>query len=778
MTFPARLLLLVAIFAGASSLQAQSSIAEISPVPGYEQTLTRKLRETLKNFNPKTDNLGNVYVTLGSGSPHRLIATPMDEPGYIVSAITPDGYLRVQRLPQVPPNAVFDTLSFAQPVWVITRGGKRVNGVFAGLSVHLQPGRQNIPKMNHPDELYVDIGAKTAQEVRAAGVAVLDPLLLNQEMHKDPSVWTTSLYGIGLETRPGVLALWQLPNRVDWKQVKGQLTIAFVAQEWAGGRGLDRLLAEISPDEMVYLGRVRAKPPMNGGALAEPLKPGSGVLIGIPNEPTETGAEFVKELQTLAERIKVPVAAVVSANPPRISGFAKGSALPKRIAVVGVPTLWPVTPAEWTDSKDFVSLNRLLCFYAMNNLVLTEITQDDGSCFVIDACASGHGEPGDVILSKEELKSLNKLPVNANVLDQSRKNSPLAALTEVYGASGHEGAVREEVKKLLPEWARKEADTDAAGNLVLHLGDAKGRTNTKKIAIVAHMDEIGYEVKKIEDDGRLLVDVLGGGYTQYFLGHVALVHKADGGKVAGVLELPEGWDEPAEAGKRNFEWPLSFRSMDEPAHAYIGTKSKEETEKLGIKAGDYLTIPKAYRPLLGTRANGRSFDDRVGCAALIEAVRLLGPQLPGRNVTFIWSTREEVGLEGAAAAAERMAKEGNTPDFVFAIDTFVSSDSPLETKRFADAELGKGFVVRVVDNSNITPREYVDRVVKLANTNKIRVQFGVTGGGNDGSVFLRYGAVDIPLGWPLRYSHSPAEVIDTRDETALARIIAVIARDW
>jgi putative aminopeptidase FrvX len=147
-------------------------------------------------------------------------------------------------------------------------------------------------------------------------------------------------------------------------------------------------------------------------------------------------------------------------------------------------------------------------------------------------------------------------------------------------------------------------------------------------------------------------------------------------------------------------------------------------------------------------------------------------------VTFIWSTREEVGLEGAAAAAERMAKEGNTPDFVFAIDTFVSSDSPLETKRFADAELGKGFVVRAVDSSNITPREYVDRVVKLARANKIPAQFGVTGGGNDGSVFLRYGSVDIPLGWPLRYSHSPAEVIDTKDEDALAKIIAVIAKDW
>ena len=210
----------------------------------------------------------------------------------------------------------------------------------------------------------------------------------------------------------------------------------------------------------------------------------------------------------------------------------------------------------------------------------------------------------------------------------------------------------------------------------------------------------------------------------------------------------------------------------------MGTRSAEETQELGIKDGDWITIPKEYHPLIGTRANGRSFDDRAGCAALVEAVNALGPDLPGRDVTFIWSTEEEVGLKGAAAAAERMTKESRAPDFVFAIDTFVSSDSPLESKRFADAEIGKGFVIRAVDNSNITPREYVDRVAKLARENGIAVQLGVTGGGNDGAVFARYGSLNIPLGWPLRYSHSPGEVIDTRDLDALAKIIAVLAKNW
>ncbi len=69
-------------------------------------------------------------------------------------------------------------------------------------------------------------------------------------------------------------------------------------------------------------------------------------------------------------------------------------------------------------------------------------------------------------------------------------------------------------------------------------------------------------------------------------------------------------------------------------------------------------------------------------------------------------------------------------------------------------------------------------VIQLAHTNNIPVQYGVTAGGNDGAAFVRYGSVDIPLGWPLRYSHSPAEVVDTRDVDASARIVAAIARSW
>jgi putative aminopeptidase FrvX len=210
----------------------------------------------------------------------------------------------------------------------------------------------------------------------------------------------------------------------------------------------------------------------------------------------------------------------------------------------------------------------------------------------------------------------------------------------------------------------------------------------------------------------------------------------------------------------------------------VGAENAGEVAKLGIKAGDFITVPKQYRKLAGERASARSFDDRVGCSALVSAVWALGPNLNGRDVIFIWSTREELGLEGAAAAAQQLAAEGHAPDYVFAVDTFVSSDSPLESPRFGDAKLGHGFVVRAVDNSNIVAPDLVSKAVSLARGAGVAVQYGVTGGGNDGAAFLLYGSKDVALGWPLRYSHSPAEVIDVRDLDALAKMVAAVARSW
>ena len=149
--------------------------AETPSVSGYENQLSEKIRAKLAAFHPVVDNLGDVIVTIGSGSPHRLIVTPIDEPGFVVSGITADGYLRLQRLPQSGLPPIFNELYSAQPVKVRTAAGKWIDGVVAGISVHLHRADETTPSARDIDNMYVDIGATSAAEARAAGVDILEP---------------------------------------------------------------------------------------------------------------------------------------------------------------------------------------------------------------------------------------------------------------------------------------------------------------------------------------------------------------------------------------------------------------------------------------------------------------------------------------------------------------------------------------------------------------------------------------------------------------------------
>jgi putative aminopeptidase FrvX len=709
----------------------------IPAIPGYEQELGAKIRVELARYSPEMDNLGNLYFTVGNGAPHRLILAPMDEPGYVVSGITEDGYLRVQRLPQAPPSGLFDQLYSAQLVRIRTRSGKWVDGVVAGLSVHLQPGRQHPPSSSDLDEMYVDIGASSAAEVRKAGVDFLDPLVMDRTLYE---------LGYGKMTSPavgdrfGAAALVELARHLDSSKLKGTLTIAFVTQQWPGARGLERLLEEVKADEMIYVGRLQPSGAIAGtqGLRRAPRsEPGSGVLVGLTGVGESVGG-FAGELKELADKNKIPFA-IDYAAPLLPTNYVTPPAMPARSIHLGVAVAWPATPAEMIDSADLGRLIALLETYAQGPPAPSNTGSGSAGSGARDGIGLGVNPSATVFLRP---------------------------LVETYGVSGHESPVLNEIKHLLPPWAKTEIDP--AGNLVLQVATAAPGIKTPRILVVAHMDEIGFEVRTISSDGRLEAEWRGGGSLEYFAGHAALVHTANGDRPA-LIELPPGWDQA------NFQWP---RGRDVVVRVDAGARTAEEAQKLGIKAGDSITIPKKYRTLAGTRAIGRSFDDRVGCAALVAAAWALGQNLKDREVTFVWSTSEEIGLVGAAAMAKRLAEANNLPDYVFAVDTFVTSDSPIESKRFADAELGKGFVIRAVDNSNVVPPDLVVKVIKLARANQIPVQYGVTGGGNDGSAFLRYGSIDVALGWPLRYSHSPGEVVDTRDVDALGRIVAAIARSW
>ncbi|HEX4628876.1 MAG TPA: M20/M25/M40 family metallo-hydrolase [Gemmatimonadales bacterium] len=328
----------------------------------------------------------------------------------------------------------------------------------------------------------------------------------------------------------------------------------------------------------------------------------------------------------------------------------------------------------------------------------------------------------------------------------------LSSLVESYGVSGAEGPVREAVKRLLPPWAKSE--TDSAGNLWVRVGQGN-----PTIVFVAHLDEIGFRVTGIRDDGSLELEARGGFIASLFEAQPALVH-AERGDVPGVFV-------PRDSGFTRHTTPT--------LRVDIGTTSRAATLARGVSPGSTVTMPKHYVRLAGTRATARSFDDRVGCTAQLLALRHLDRAALKHQVVFVWSTREEIGLEGAKAVAAAL---GTTIPRVHAIDTFVSADSPLELPNFAVAALGQGAVARALDNSSVTPPAYVDSLARVARARGVALQVGTTNGGNDGSMFTPYGVVDVAMGWPLRYSHSPAEVVDLKDVVSLTDIIRAAAETW
>jgi putative aminopeptidase FrvX len=195
-------------------------------------------------------------------------------------------------------------------------------------------------------------------------------------------------------------------------------------------------------------------------------------------------------------------------------------------------------------------------------------------------------------------------------------------------------------------------------------------------------------------------------------------------------------------------------------------------KQLGVTTGLSVTADKHATRLGSTCFTARALDDRAGSTALILAARRIQPSTLKRKVIFAWSVREETGLEGAIALAKQY---GSSVKRVFSVDTFVSSDSPVETTRFAHAPLGRGAVIRGLDNSAVAPPAEVDRILNIARMQSIPIQVGATNGGTDGSDFVRYGVLHVSLSWPGRYSHSPVEVLDLRDLQALHRLIYAIA---
>ena len=216
------------------------------------------------------------------------------------------------------------------------------------------------------------------------------------------------------------------------------------------------------------------------------------------------------------------------------------------------------------------------------------------------------------------------------------------------------------------------------------------------------------------------------------------------------------------------------RKSNFPLNVNAGFLSKSEALEAGVIIGETsVTMPKEMIRLNENRVTGRSFDDRVGCAALILALNKINPRELKNKITFVWSVEEEIGLRGAKYSAINL-KNAN---IVYPVDTYVSSDDPYKDESFANAPLGNGAVIRVLESINFVSRENFKMIRKLADNNNIKTQYGMTSGGTDGQPFLSYGIPSVPISWPGRYSHSPIEIMDLRDMNSLVKLIKAVIED-
>jgi len=337
----------------------------------------------------------------------------------------------------------------------------------------------------------------------------------------------------------------------------------------------------------------------------------------------------------------------------------------------------------------------------------------------------------------------------------------LKELSEAFGVSGDEGGVRELILKAIEDLV-DEYHIDALGNLIaLKRGDGKAHRKVsdssvrRKVMVAAHMDEVGLMIMHVEEKGSLRFRPVGGIDPRVLLAKKVLIGDD---KVPGVIGVkPIHLLEPK---AREQIVRVKDMSID------IGATSKEEAERL-VKLGDYAAFDTSFSELGGAlrAVKGKAFDDRAGCAVLIELLREDYPF----DLYAAFTTQEEVGLRGARVAAYSIA-----PDIAFALEGTICDDTPKKRDISPTTRVGAGPAITVMDGSVIADRRLVELLTDTAERNGIPYQFKQPGlGGTDAGVIhlSREGVPSVVVSVPSRYIHSAVSLLSLNDLDNTVRLM-------
>ena len=325
----------------------------------------------------------------------------------------------------------------------------------------------------------------------------------------------------------------------------------------------------------------------------------------------------------------------------------------------------------------------------------------------------------------------------------------LRELTEASGVPGYEERVRDVVRRELEATADR-VRTDAMGNVV---GTVEG--GPYEVVVAAHMDEIGFMVRHVTDEGFLQLDPLGGWDARVLRAQRVRVHAADGDLPGVIGSVPPHTltDEQREKDDRVAD-----------AYVDLGLPGDEVAERVAV--GDLVTMA-ATTTELGEFVTGKALDDRVCLGAMLEAARALSA--PAVTVHFAATVQEEVGLRGAHALGVDL-----DPDLAIALDVTVANDVPEFEAGDRVTTCGEGVAIKLKDGSVITNPKVVRRLRDLAESNGIDHQSEVLpAGGTDTAGFQRsFGAKPVgALSIPTRYLHTPTESAHRDDVDAAVSLL-------
>ena len=332
----------------------------------------------------------------------------------------------------------------------------------------------------------------------------------------------------------------------------------------------------------------------------------------------------------------------------------------------------------------------------------------------------------------------------------------LEEMIRIPGVSGYEDEIRDFIRGRIEEMGLP-TEEDNIGNLIATLG-----TKGPHIVFIAHMDELGLVVTNIEADGSLRIRKVGGIDDRTLVGRIVEIATKKG-KVTGVIGLkPPHLMTDSDDKKKVVSW--------EDVRVDVGTRSRRETEGLGVRVLDAMVFRKEISYIGRDLMCARGIDDRAGCAVLLDMLgKARRRKLPAR-LSFVWSVQEEIGLRGAKVIGFKLQ-----PDYVFAVDTMTTTDAPMQGDAYEKILLGRGPALRMLDSAAIASPKLRKMIEGVAKRGRVPLQAGSGGGATDVAVIQEFGALAMPIGIPMRYTHSPTECASLKDIGNTSRLLLLTA---